>query len=75
MILTSIERILKETLNNVEQSLAENIIKQASFELTNSKVYFYCDSQNVGRQSHGSCVSPRHFSVLGSATRMANCSK
>ena len=41
MILTSIERILKETLNNVEQSLAENIIKQASFELTNSKVYTF----------------------------------
>ena len=42
MILTSTERILKETLNEVEQSLAENIIKQASFELTSSKVKFNC---------------------------------
>ena len=38
VILTCVEKILKESLGQVEASLAETIIKQASHELTNSKV-------------------------------------
>ena len=38
VILTCIERILKETLDQLEKDLAETVIKQASFELTSSKV-------------------------------------
>ncbi len=38
VILTGVERILKGTLDQVDITLAESIIKQASFEMTSSKV-------------------------------------
>lgn len=40
IILNTVERIVKETLDSVDLNLASNLIKQASSELTQSKVTF-----------------------------------
>ena len=38
VILQSMEKIIKEKLDQIEKGLAESIIKQAAHELTQSKV-------------------------------------
>ena len=38
MILQCMEKIIKEKLNNIDKKLAESIVKQATHELTQSKV-------------------------------------